>query len=54
VGGSLEIGEKKIGVRMGALKISTGDAKKTISLPNASKEILNALPAYQQSLSSTK
>ncbi len=35
VGGFLGIGEKKIGVRMGALKISTAEGKASITLANA-------------------
>ena len=47
VGGFLGVGEKKIGVRIGALKIATSDGKTTITLPNATKEILAAVDAYQ-------
>jgi sporulation protein YlmC with PRC-barrel domain len=54
VGSFLGIGEKKIGVRMGALKISTGDGKTSITLPNATKEVLSAVPAYQQALPGKK
>jgi PRC-barrel domain len=48
VGGFLGVGEKKVGVRMGALKISTADGKATVSLPGATKEMLAAVPAYQR------
>lgn len=48
VGGFLGVGEKKVGVRMGALKISTADGKTTVSLPGATKEMLAAVPAYQR------
>ena len=47
VGGFLGVGEKKIGVQMRALKISTTDGKTTVSLPGATKEMLAAVPAYQ-------
>ncbi len=48
VGGFLGVGEKKIGVRIGALKIATADGKTTISLPSATKEMLGAVGAYQK------
>jgi hypothetical protein len=48
VGGFLGVGEKKIGVRMSALKITTADGKTTVSLPAATKEMLAALDAYQR------
>jgi sporulation protein YlmC with PRC-barrel domain len=54
LGGSLGIGEKKIGVRMGALKISTAEGKTSITLANATKEVLSAVPAYQQALPGKK
>ncbi len=54
VGGFLGIGEKKIGVRMGALKISTAEGKTSITLANATKEVLSAVPAYQQALPGKK
>lgn len=48
VGGFLGVGERKIGVRMSALKISTADCKATVSLPNATKEMLAAIEPYQR------
>jgi sporulation protein YlmC with PRC-barrel domain len=48
VGGYFGIGEKKIGVRIGALKITTTDGKTTISFPTATKEMLGAVEAYQR------
>jgi hypothetical protein len=48
VGGVLGVGDKKIGVRLGALKLSRTDGKIAVSLPSASKEILGAVPAYEK------
>jgi sporulation protein YlmC with PRC-barrel domain len=48
VGGYFGIGEKKIGVRIGALKITTTDGKTTIAFPMATKEMLSAVEAYQR------
>jgi hypothetical protein len=48
VGGVLGVGEKKIGVRLGALKLSKAEGKLAVSLPGASKEILGAVPAYEK------
>lgn len=48
VGGVLGVGEKKIGVRIGALKLSKSEGKLAVSLPSASKEILGAVPAYER------
>jgi sporulation protein YlmC with PRC-barrel domain len=48
VGGFLGVGEKKIGVRMGALKVSTSDGKLAITFPAATKEMLGAVDAYQR------
>ena len=47
VGGFLGVGEKKIGVRFAALKVTTADGKTTVSLPAATKEMLGAVEAYQ-------
>lgn len=46
VGGFLGVGEKKIGVRIGALKFDTKDGKTVISMPSATKELLAAVQAY--------
>jgi PRC-barrel domain protein len=48
VGGVLGVGDKKIGVRLSALKLARADSKLPVSLPNASKEILDAVPAYEK------
>jgi hypothetical protein len=48
VGGLLGVGSKQVGVRLGALKITTADGKVTIALPAATKEMLGAVPAYQK------
>ncbi len=45
-GGFLNVGDKKIGVRYGALKFETKDGKQVISLPGATKEIIAALEPY--------
>ncbi len=47
VGGFLGVAEKKIGVRLGALKLSRSDGRLTITFPAATKEILGAVEAYQ-------
>lgn len=46
VGGFLGVGEKKIGVRIGALKFDTKDGKTVVSMPSATKELLAAVQAY--------
>jgi sporulation protein YlmC with PRC-barrel domain len=48
VGGFLGAGEKKVGVQYGALVFGTKDAKPTISLPLATKEVLAALEPYKR------
>ncbi len=48
VGGLLGVGSKQVGVRLGALKISTSGGKITITLPGATKEMLGAVPTYQR------
>jgi len=47
VGGFLGVGEKRLGVRLGALKISKTDGKLTITFPAATKEMLAAAEPYQ-------
>lgn len=47
-GGFLGAGEKKIGVRYGALKFETKDGKTIAVLPAASKEVLTALDPYKR------
>jgi hypothetical protein len=48
VGGFLGVGKKEIGVRLSALKVSRADGKLTVSLPNATKEMLNSVEPYQR------
>ena len=48
VGGVLGVGGKTIGVRLGALKVSTADGKVTVTFPGATKEMLGAVEAYQR------
>jgi PRC-barrel domain len=47
-GGFLGAGEKKIGVQLGALQITQKDGKQVISLPQATKDVLAAVPAYKR------
>ncbi|HEY7085321.1 MAG TPA: PRC-barrel domain-containing protein [Hyphomicrobiaceae bacterium] len=54
VGEALGVGDKKIGVRFGALKLSRADGKLAVSLPSASKEILGAVPAYEKATTTLK
>jgi hypothetical protein len=54
VGGFLGVGEKKIGVRIGALRVTTSDGKTTITFPNATKEMLGAVEAYQRASGPSK
>ena len=54
VGGLLGVGQKQIGVRMGALKIATADGKVTVTLPGATKEVLGAVGAYQRATPAKK
>lgn len=39
---------KKVGVRTGALKMTTTDGKLTIVMPAGTPEIMKAVPAYQR------
>lgn len=48
VGGFLGLGEKRIGVRYSALQFKDEDGKTIVSLPEATKEIIKALPAYKR------
>jgi sporulation protein YlmC with PRC-barrel domain len=48
VGGYFGWGEKKIGVRIGALRVTTSQGRTTITFPNATKEMLGAVEAYQR------
>lgn len=47
-GGFLGVGEKRIGVQLGALQITQKDGKQVIVLPSATKDVLAALPAYKR------
>lgn len=47
-GGFLGAAEKKVGVRLSALQITTKDGKMTVSLPQASKEVLAALEPFKR------
>jgi PRC-barrel domain len=48
VGGVLGVGGKAVGVRLGALKVSTADGKVTVTFPAATKEMLGAVGAYER------
>lgn len=48
-GGFLNVGDKKIAVRYGALKFDTKDGKQVITLPSATKEVIGALEPYEGS-----
>lgn len=49
VGGFLGVGEKKVGVRFGALQLANNaEGKLTVTLPAATKDVVAALPAYQR------
>ncbi len=47
-GGFAGFGEKRIAVRLSALHIKNEDGKVTIVLPEATKEVLDALPAFKR------
>ena len=46
VGGFLGIGEKRIGVRYSALQFKEDGDRTIVSLPQATKELIKAIPAY--------
>ena len=48
VGGFLGVGEKRIGVRYRALTFSTEGDVVRVSLPEATPEVLKAVPAYER------
>jgi sporulation protein YlmC with PRC-barrel domain len=48
VGGFAGLGEKKVGVRYSALQISNKDGKRTIALPQATKDVLAAVDGFQR------
>lgn len=47
-GGFFGAGEKRVGVRLGALQISAKDGKTVLTLPAATKEVLTALEPYKR------
>ncbi len=49
IGGFLGVGEKRIGVRYSALEFADKDGKTIVSLPQATKDVLNSLPEYKRS-----
>ncbi len=49
VGGFAGFGEKRVGVSLSALQIKNEDGKVTVSLPQATKEVLDALEPFKRS-----
>lgn len=47
-GGFLGAGEKKVGVVLKALKFTATDGKLDVTLPEASKEVLDAAPTFER------
>jgi PRC-barrel domain len=47
-GGFAGFGEKRVGVNLSALQIKNENGKVTVSLPQATKEVLEALPAFER------
>ena len=47
-GGFAGFGEKRVAVRLNALQIKNEDGKVTVTLPQATKEVLDALPAFKR------
>ena len=47
-GGFAGFGEKRVGVRLDALQIKIEDGKVTVSLPQATKEVLDALEPFKR------
>lgn len=48
-GGFAGFGEKRIGVRLSALQIENADGKVTVKLPQATKEVIEALEPFKRS-----
>lgn len=48
VGGFLGVGEKRLGVRLSALKISEKNGKPWVTLPGATHDVLKSLDAYKR------
>ncbi|MGI9524735.1 MAG: PRC-barrel domain-containing protein [Hyphomicrobiaceae bacterium] len=49
VGGFLGLGEKRIGVRYSALQFKDENGETVVSLPEATKEVIDSVPAYKRS-----
>lgn len=49
IGGLFGAGEKRIGVRYSALQFTEKNGEPVVSLPQATKAVLDKLPAYQRS-----
>ncbi len=47
-GGFAGFGEKRVGVNLSALQIKNEDGKVTVTLPQATKETIDALPEFQR------
>ncbi|MFM9941448.1 MAG: PRC-barrel domain-containing protein [Hyphomicrobiaceae bacterium] len=47
-GGFLGVGEKRVGVQLGALVFTQKDGKQVVMLPSATKDVLAAIPAYKR------
>lgn len=47
-GGFIGLGEKRIAVHLSALQIENEDGKVRVKLPQATKEVLDALPAFER------
>lgn len=45
---------KKVGVRIGALKMTTSEGKLTVVMPAATPDIMKAVPAYQRARAAAK
>jgi ElaB/YqjD/DUF883 family membrane-anchored ribosome-binding protein len=48
VGGFLGAGEKRVAVRLSALKVEEKGGRVTVTLPEATKQVLAALPAFKR------
>ena len=48
VGGFLGVGEKRVGVRYSALRYTNKGGKTVVSLPNITRDVLKAMPAYKR------
>lgn len=50
----ISTGDKKVGVRVGALKMTTTDGKLTIVMPAGTPEVLKAVAPYQRAHAAAK